>query len=41
VNSSPGIEGIETSTGIDVASKIVEFIEKSAKQNKTQTRGKG
>lgn len=41
VNSSPGIEGIETSTGIDVASKIIEFIEKSAKQNKTQTRGKG
>lgn len=28
VNSSPGLEGIETSTGIDVAGKIIEFLEK-------------
>jgi len=27
VNSSPGLEGIETSTGVDVASAIVELIE--------------
>lgn len=27
VNSSPGLEGIEKATGIDIASKIVEFIE--------------
>jgi len=31
VNSSPGLEGIETSTGVDVADKIVEFIEKNAR----------
>ncbi|HSM07013.1 MAG TPA: 30S ribosomal protein S6--L-glutamate ligase [Longimicrobiales bacterium] len=27
VNSSPGLEGIETTTGVDVAGEIVEFIE--------------
>jgi ribosomal protein S6--L-glutamate ligase len=29
VNSSPGIEGIETATGIDVADLIIKFIEKN------------
>ncbi|MCC7478075.1 30S ribosomal protein S6--L-glutamate ligase [bacterium] len=29
VNSSPGLEGIETATGIDVAGKIIELIEKN------------
>ncbi len=41
VNSSPGLEGIEQATGKDVASLIIEFIEKNAKPNKTRTRGKG
>jgi ribosomal protein S6--L-glutamate ligase len=27
VNSSPGLEGIETSTGLDIAGKIMEYIE--------------
>jgi ribosomal protein S6--L-glutamate ligase len=27
VNASPGLEGIETTTGIDVAEKIIEYIE--------------
>jgi ribosomal protein S6--L-glutamate ligase len=27
VNSSPGLEGIETSTGVDVAGQIIEFLE--------------
>lgn len=30
VNSSPGLEGIEKSTGVDVAGAIIEFIEKGA-----------
>jgi ribosomal protein S6--L-glutamate ligase len=30
VNSSPGLEGIEQATGIDVAGKIVRYIEKHA-----------
>ena len=30
VNSSPGLEGIETSTGINVAAKVIEFIEANA-----------
>ncbi|OIP55992.1 MAG: alpha-L-glutamate ligase [Helicobacteraceae bacterium CG2_30_36_10] len=29
VNSSPGLEGIEKSTGIDIADKIMEYIQKS------------
>jgi ribosomal protein S6--L-glutamate ligase len=48
VNSSPGLEGIETATGLDVAGKVIEFLEKKAEQtaNKSKekinkTRGKG
>ncbi len=41
VNSSPGLEGVETATGVDVAGKIIEFIEKNARPGKTMTRGKG
>ncbi len=41
VNSSPGLEGIENATGIDVAGKIIEFIEKNAKPGNTRTRGSG
>lgn len=41
VNSSPGLEGIETATGKDVASMAIEFIEKTARPNKTRTSGKG
>ena len=28
VNSSPGLEGIERASGIDVADKIIEYLEK-------------
>ncbi|MFK7958156.1 MAG: 30S ribosomal protein S6--L-glutamate ligase [Lysobacterales bacterium] len=41
VNSSPGLEGIEKATGIDVAGKIIEFLEANAKPHRTRTRGKG
>jgi ribosomal protein S6--L-glutamate ligase len=41
VNSSPGLEGIETATGRDIAGMIIEFIEKNAKVGKTRTRGRG
>ncbi len=41
VNSSPGLEGVESATGVDVASKIIEFIEKNARPDKTATKGKG
>ncbi len=41
VNSSPGLEGIETATEKDVAGMIFECIEKNAKKGKTRTRGKG
>jgi ribosomal protein S6--L-glutamate ligase len=41
VNSSPGLEGIETATGKDVAGMVFEFIEKNARPNANKTRGKG
>ena len=41
VNSSPGLEGIESSTKTDIATRIVQFIEKNAAPGKTGTRGKG
>ena len=41
VNSSPGLEGIEKATQKDIASMIIEFIEKNAKKGRTRTRGKG
>jgi ribosomal protein S6--L-glutamate ligase len=31
VNSSPGLEGIEKATGVDVAGKIIEYLERNAK----------
>lgn len=34
VNASPGLEGIETTTGVDIAGKIIEFIERK-KSNST------
>ncbi|HEY7747617.1 MAG TPA: 30S ribosomal protein S6--L-glutamate ligase [Aestuariivirgaceae bacterium] len=41
VNSSPGLEGIEQSTGVDVAGKIIEFLEGHARPGHTRTKGKG
>ncbi|MER2490438.1 30S ribosomal protein S6--L-glutamate ligase [Catenovulum sediminis] len=41
VNSSPGLEGIETATGKDVAQMVIQHIEKNAKPYATRTRGKG
>ena len=41
VNSSPGLEGIESTTNKDVAGMMIEHIEKNAKKGNTRTRGKG
>lgn len=41
VNSSPGLQGIETATGKDVAGMMIEHIEKNAKPHRTRTKGKG
>lgn len=40
VNSSPGLNGIETATGKDVAGMIIEYLERIDK-NSTETKGKG
>ena len=29
VNSSPGLEGIEAATGLDIATKIIEYVERN------------
>lgn len=39
VNSSPGLEGIESASQKNVARQIIEFIEKRGKVGKTQTKG--
>ncbi len=41
VNSSPGLEGVEKATKLDIAGKIIEHIEKHAKPGATKTKGKG
>lgn len=38
VNSSPGLEGIEEATGVNVAGKIIEYIAKNAGPNKNSDR---
>ncbi len=41
VNSSPGLEGIEKTTGKDIAAKIIEYIEKHANRNRDHNRFQG
>jgi ribosomal protein S6--L-glutamate ligase len=41
VNSSPGLEGVEGATKVDVAGRVNEFLEKNAAPNKTRDRVKG
>ena len=40
VNSSPGLEGIEKATGVDIADKIIQYIEQSLSK-KRRTKGEG
>jgi ribosomal protein S6--L-glutamate ligase len=40
-NSSPGLEGIENATGIDVAGRIIDFLEQNASYGQTATKGLG
>ena len=41
VNSSPGLEGIENASGIDVAGKIIDYIENDSKSGPNKPKGKG
>lgn len=41
VNSSPGLQGIETATGKDVAGMIIEYIEKDSLKGPNKMKGKG
>jgi ribosomal protein S6--L-glutamate ligase len=41
VNSSPGIEGLEKASGVDVAALRIEFLGRSAPRGATRTKGKG
>ena len=38
VNSSPGLEGIENATGVDVATAIIEYVEEHEKKGRTRDR---
>ena len=40
VNSSPGLEGIEAASGVDIADAIIEFIEDHADHEEART-GRG
>lgn len=40
VNSSPGLEGIEKATGIDIAGEIVKYIEESVTKRSTKRKSK-
>ena len=41
VNSSPGFEGIEAATRVDVAGRIIAFLERNARHGDTETKGNG
>jgi ribosomal protein S6--L-glutamate ligase len=41
VNSSPGLEGIEGATGVDVAGAIIEYVEEKVKRRKAKLRAGG
>lgn len=41
VNSSPGLQEIEKTTGKNISGRIIDYIEKNAKAGKTRTKGKG
>ncbi|MBA85517.1 30S ribosomal protein S6--L-glutamate ligase [Thalassobius sp. S69A] len=41
VNSSPGLEGVEKATGLDIAGKMIEFLEKNYAKGTTRTKGRG
>jgi ribosomal protein S6--L-glutamate ligase len=41
VNSSPGLQGIEAATGLDLAGRIISFLETHAQPGKTATKGNG
>ena len=39
VNSSPGLEGIETTSGKDIAAAMIQYIEENVKVPKMRARG--
>jgi ribosomal protein S6--L-glutamate ligase len=41
VNSSPGIEGMEQASGVDLAGVMLDFLERRAACGETRTRGVG
>ena len=41
VNSSPGLEGIEKTTGANIAGMVIDYLEKNVGPDKTRTKGRG
>jgi len=40
VNSSPGLEGVERTTGIDVAGSIIQYMEENYQLSQVKTKDK-
>ena len=38
VNASPGLEGIEAASGVDIAGAIIDYVDLSARQNLARTK---
>jgi ribosomal protein S6--L-glutamate ligase len=41
INSSPGLEGIEKASGVDVAAKVIEYLERNRETRKARERARG
>lgn len=41
VNSSPGLEGIEQASGLDIAAKVITYVEQNARPGRSKDRIKG
>ncbi len=41
VNSSPGLEGIEEASGLDIAGRVIHFVEQNARPGRTRDRIQG
>jgi ribosomal protein S6--L-glutamate ligase len=38
VNSSPGLEGIERSSGVDIAGTVIDYVERNARRGRAKDR---
>ena len=41
VNASPGLEGIEAASGVDIAGAIIEYVDRSARRKLARAKAEG